>query len=358
MPKLHIANTFFEWELETEPKMSLSEAFIQHPIFRQLQFLSLLYAKSDDGVLLSDMPSADYWESLKNKGISVSRHFMLEENTFSHFREIESWGPSQLIAEWADRHSLNYLIPPWEIVKLVNSKKFSFENAPKLSGATLLTHEAQAKQWLPSFPGMKVLKTCYGVSGKGHLIIETETPSDRIFSFLTKEWNKGLPVIGEPWVKRVLDFSTQWYINKDKQITYIGSTICDNDARGQYRFNLVGDENTLFSTHLPFLTTHKQIVENVLRDIAELGFFGNVGVDAMLYTFGSDVIQLHPVVEINARKTMGWAALQFQRHYYPNEIVRFAYSSGCAGFLPESVVSKQGKQVLFPRNLMIECVYN
>ena len=177
------------------------------------------------------------------------------------------------------------------------------------------------------------------------------------FPSLIKEWNKGLPVIGEPWVKRTLDFSTQWHIGKDRQVTYIGSTICDNDARGQYRFNLVGDETTLFTTHLPFLTTHKQTVENVLQKIAQLDFFGNVGVDAMLYTLNSDVIQLHPVVEINARKTMGWAALRFQRHYYPNDIVRFAYSTGHAGFLPESVVSKQGKKVLFPRNLTIECVY-
>jgi hypothetical protein len=353
MHKLHIANTFFEWELETQPKMSLTEAFLQHVIFRQLQFLPVVYAEKSDGMAASDAPFANYWDIVRTKGISTPRFFTLEKKDFSPYKEIESWGASQLIAEWADRHSLTYQIPEWPIVKQVNSKHFSFENSPKLPHAILLMQESQAKQWLHSFEGLKVLKTCYGVSGKGHLIIEQNTSWEKILSFLTKEWNKGLPVIGEPWVKRILDFSTQWHIDSDKTVAYIGSTICDNDERGQYRFNLVGDEKALFNNHFPFLVEHQQTVGCVMQNIARLGFFGNVGVDAMLYTLpeNSDVIHLHPVVEINARKTMGWAALQFQRRYHPNEIVRFNYSSGHEGFLPDCVESKQGKKVVFSRNL-------
>lgn len=355
--KLLIANTFFEWELETQPLMSLSEAFQQHAIFRQLQFLPILYAGKGDAVLLSDLPPSSYWDTLQKKGIAPPDHYTLDQKDFSPYEEIESWGPSQLIAKWAERHSLNYRIPDWEIVKQVNSKRFSFENSPKLPHAALLNEEVQTQQWLQSFPGKKVLKTCYGVSGKGHLIIENAVAQrERIFSFLKKEWDKGLPVIGEPWVARVLDFSTQWQIDENKNVTYVGSTICDNDERGQYRFNLVGDEHILFQTHLPFLIEHRQKVEPLMQKIAQSGFFDNVGIDAMLYLLpdNPEIIRLQPVVEINARKTMGWAALQFQRRHFPNALLRFHFASVQNGYLPEFVESKQGKKVVFSRNLTCE----
>ena len=354
MDKLHIANTFFEWELETAPKMSLSEAFLQHPIFRQLQFLSILYADKNDFVLLSDLPDASYWEDLSAKGIAIPPYFTLDEKKFSKDFTLESWGPSQLVAEWAARRSLRYEIPDWQIVKRVNSKQFSFEKSPRLPQATLLSDEIQTRHWLQSAKGKKVLKTCFGVSGKGHLLIDERTSWEKIHSFAVKEWNKQLPVIAEPWVKRVLDFSTQWHIDQTGNLSYIGPTICKNDDRGRYQFNLVGDEKSLFPTHLPFLLEHKKAVEDILRSIAKMGFFGNIGIDAMLYTLDEnpDRILLHPVVEINARKTMGWAALQFQKRYFPNETVRFSFSSSQKGFLPEFVESKQGKKVGFSRNII------
>ncbi len=255
-------------------------------------------------------------------------------------------------------------------------------------------------------------KTCYGVSGKGHLIIDDPLfPWERIDSFLKKEWKKGLPVIAEPWVQRILDFSTQWLIDKHEHLSYIGSTLCANDEKGQYRYNQVGDEKQLFGSHLSFLKEHLKIAEPILLKIAQLGFFGNVGIDAMLYcgrhetwnldrakapgfndrkrvhipdidpfaivesrelsrgskskfqadrsiyTLPDNIVALHPIVEINARKTMGWAALAFQRRYYPDHIVRFSYSPNTNGYLPQSVISKTGKIFPFNRNLTID-IYN
>ena len=341
MSKLHIANTFFEWELETQPKMSLREAFLQHPIFLQLQFLPVVYADPNDALLISDEPDPEF----------SFRHFTFEDKTIPS-DEIESWGPSQLIAEWAKTRRLNYSIPDWAVVKEVNSKRFSFENSPKLPGAALLTEEPQAKKWIDSNQGAKVLKTCFGVSGKGHLLIDQGTDWDRIRRFLQEEWKKELPVIAEPWVNRVLDFSTQWLIENGK-ISYLGSTICKNDKRGQYQYNEVGPEKELFNEHYSSLLEHQKKVQTLIKTIANKGFFGNLGIDAMLYTLPEDQL-LQPVVEINARKTMGWAALMFQKRYHPKEKIRFSYTIGNKGYLPNSLVLKSGKKVSFPRNLVIQ----
>lgn len=346
MHKLHIANTFFEWELETSPKCGLNEAFHQHAIFRQLQFLPFLYADLSDGILLADLPGANY------KGIAPLQMFTLSDVSFFPFTEIESWGPSRLVETFARKHNLVYCMPNWKLVKQVNSKRFSFECSPKLPHAVLLENEAQARDWLRSCEGNKVLKSCYGVSGKGHLIIDRpQFPLDQIFAFLKTEWEKGLPVIAEPWVQRVFDFSTQWLIEKSGEIRYLGSTLCENDKRGHYLSNTVGEESILFGDRLPFLKEHRQVVASILSKIAELRYFGNIGIDAMVYTQADLSLHLHPIVEINARKTMGWAALSFQRKHYPNNTVRFCFDLSRGGYLPETVVSKTGKITSFHRNL-------
>ncbi|MBS0603688.1 MAG: hypothetical protein JSS60_01480 [Verrucomicrobia bacterium] len=357
MPKLHIANAFFEWELETQPKVSLSEAFLQHAIFRQLQFLPALYAAADDGILISELPASDYRESLKELKIASPHTFTLSDSNFSSFEQIESWGPSRIIDDFARKNGLAYSMPEWELVRQVNSKRFSFESSPKLPHALLLQNEKEAKHWIDSTEGKKVLKTCYGVSGKGHLVMSGSSLQwERVLAFLKTEWKKQLPVVAEPWVDRVLDFSTQWVIDKEGNVSYIGSTICKNDDRGQYQYNEVGDEKKLFKGNEHHLLAHRQIAEPILAKIAQMGFFGNVGIDAMLYKLpeNPDAVLLHPIVEINARKTMGWAAINFQRQHFPTSMIRFSFASGCEGFLPQAVVDKNGKIFPFHRNLRIE----
>ena len=336
IPKLHIANTFFEWELETDSNIPLSEAFNQNPIYLQLQFLPILYA---DAMIVTDRPRLS---------LEIPKLFTFDDTLFPRDAEIESWGASQLIAKWAKRHGLTYHMPDWQIVKQINSKQFSFENSPKLPGSALLTDEAQAKEWLKSFEGKKVLKTCFGLSGKGHLFVEKGAP---ISSFLQKQWDKGLPVIGEPWVERVLDFSTQWQIDTEGKVHYLGATLCQNDERGQYRSNTVGEEKLVFDNHLSFLAQHREIAEPLLHTIAQLGFFGNIGIDAMIYN--PEEPRLHPVVEINARKTMGWAALAFQKRHCPGKTICFRFAHGEQGYLPHQLSLKNGKTIHFKRNLTI-----
>ena len=67
------------------------------------------------------------------------------------------------------------------------------------------------------------------------------------FQQLDKAFNEGHPLIGEPWVKRLLDFSTQWVISKTGAITYLGATLMENKSRGQYEKKLIA--HSLVSTN-------------------------------------------------------------------------------------------------------------
>ena len=340
MKKLHIANISFEAEL-AHPIHSI---YPSNPIFLQLQYLPFLYANPGDGIVVSH----------RQPGFpQLTQHLLTDSNP--NYDKIESWGGSELIAKWAKKQKLPYPIPSWDTIRSVNSKAFSFQHSPKLPGATLLENETQALQWLQR-PSPKVLKTCYGVSGQGHLIIDSKnTPSDeKIFLFLQKEWSAKRPVIAEPWVERLLDFSTQWEIPTFGSIQFIGSTICENNTHGQYLSNRVGKEETLFQSHLPYLQEHKHIALHMLEKMQSLGFFGNVGIDAMLYIHPSTGNSaLHPIVEINARKTMGWVSVIFQQKHFPNHEIHFTYLPAEEGLLPSSIALASGKKIQFHRNLKI-----
>jgi hypothetical protein len=357
---IHLANTFLEWELTHENILSLEAAISSHPVFLQLQFLPFLYADKEDFVAVTHLPDEGFFDALKRRGIIPPHLLLLSDckrlltDWGSCVKRIESWGASRIVRTWADKQHLFYEEPPWDIVAKVNSKAFSFQMGSKLPGAALLHTMQELVQWEKEVAGPKVLKTCFGFSGRGHLHL----PSPLCQQFVAPEWSANRPVIGEPWVTRILDFSTQWIIPKKGQIYYVGSTLCQNDAKGRYHSNTVGEEKVLFGQHLHFLHEQKKSSLPILQMMQDLGYFGHVGIDAMLYN--AEEIRLHPIVEINARKTMGWVALTMQKRYFPHQFLTMRYVNARNAkttenfLLPHSLISQGKMAISFARRKNLE----
>lgn len=336
MGLLHIANTNFEWELTQQKTASLTQVMEGYLIPMQLQFLPLLYASAQDEICVSCLPVEDFQ-------YSYPLHLLTTPTgSFGKCKKVESWGASLSVQAWARRHKLEYEMPEWEVVRKVNSKEFSFSQSKKLKNGALLYSEKEVAQWIDSVEGCKVLKSCFGTAGRGHLFVPTS--KERVDSFLRRE---GFPVIGEPWVDRVIDFSTQWIIDKDGGIEFLGETMCLSNKRGQYLENRVGN---ILTPYQRYLDEHKEIAISILQKMATLGYFGNVGFDAMVY----ENDKLHPVVEINARKTMGYVALKMQQMHFPKQTIALSYTAdGNSNLLPNSVVKTDGSRVAFVKKLMI-----
>ena len=266
---INSANTSFEWELLQDAPVPLDQLLGQNAVYRALQLTPFFYADPQDTVLLTQPPPQAFLEQLQTYHIPALRWCLPQSPP--HL-PLDSWGASPSIAAWARAHHLPYAHPPLSVVRAVNSKEFSFTHAPKLPGAALLHTHAEAEAWTASTPGPKVLKTRFGVSGRGHLFL----PSPHTDSFLTRE----LPVIAEPWVTRVYDFSTQWLLSLETGIAYLGATLCENDPKGRYRSNIVG------ALSLEHLEAHKAIALPLLQQMLSLGYFGNVGIDAMVLPLG------------------------------------------------------------------------
>jgi len=315
MSILHVCNTFFEWELAGLAGDTLASALTLNPIMTQLQFLPYVYGNEIDSVLATDKPDE----------MTLPTYTLDEQPPLS---KVETWGASQLVQEWALARDLQYTMPPWDVVKMVNSKTYSFAKNP-LPGAKLIYKGD------PLEPKM-VLKSCYGTAGRG--LIASDSPKAK--GFCENEWKRGLPIIAEPWVERTLDFSTQWIISPSGEIAYLGSTICKTSSKGAHMSNRAGGQPP------SFVEEQKSVAMPILEEMATMGYFGNVGFDAMVY--GQN--QLQPVVEINARKTMGWVTLQVQQKKYPSEIIELAYlPSDQKGPLPTHLNSLNLPRQIFLR---------
>ena len=317
---LHVANTYFEKELKENRPLDIETALRRSPVFSQLQFLPCLYASENDGALVSDLPVPPF-------ASKVALHLISSPGDLTSYSKIESWGASLSIDALAKLHGLIYEMPSWDVVREVNSKAFSYTNSPRLPHSALLFTKQEILSWSATQKNACVLKSCFGAAGRGHLHLPC--PEKMLDGFLRRE---GLPVIGEPWVQRDLDFSTQWKIEKGGTIEYLGAKICVTNDEGHHIANRVGD------ILIPHLEKQKEISLAVLEKMASLNFFGNVGIDAMIYEG-----KLHPIVEINARKTMGWFSLQVQKRHFPKQTISVSYVAGSNGksLLPIATTHQQ-----------------
>lgn len=309
--KLHICNTFFEWELNRPTKISLEEAFNQHPVYQQLQFLPLLYKAPEDGILVTANPSNDPQLHLYGEDLPP-------------YEGIVDWGASELIASWAKKQNIPYQAPPLSLVRKIHSKAYAHEKCP-VKGSAIIYNEGELKQFIDR---PLVLKSLLERSGRGHTIIHSSSP------IVIKQ---PFPLLVEPWLERILDFSTQWTIDLDRSVTFLGTTICHNDARGRYLGSSVGMKNP------PFLDEHLSVARPILEEIAQLGFFGHLGIDAFLYKEEGKT-KLRPLVEINARKTMGYAALMAAK----GRAITLNFSKeNTKSLLPKEILKRDGTRVKF-----------
>jgi hypothetical protein len=333
---IHVCNAFFEWELSRQAGPSLEQALSQHPAFTMLQFLPLLYAAPDEGVVVTSKPDLSFFQSLT---LQMPKALYFPDESLPAASSIIDWGASLLIKEWADARQATYALPNWDLVQTLSSKLFSFARSP-LPGARQVFGAEEIEELARQIDQPFVVKDCLENAGRGHFFLLPGRPVDQ--KSLRAFTSRNHPLIAEPWVHRLIDFSTQWEITPSKGIRYIGLTICHNDAFGKYRASEVGN---------PSFTFDPKIYDPLLHDIAALGFFGHLGIDAMIYRAAQGPT-LQPIVEINPRKTMGYVALAFQQRHFPGVHLTLSLSDlKESGLLPKSAVTREGRRVKFRKTV-------
>lgn len=195
-------------------------------------------------------------------------------------------------------------LPSVDAVMKVNDKRYAVKvcrqlNIPQL-GEIVSTRSSLLALSDHALP--MIIKEPFGVSGKGSLVVRHAAIWERIREHLIQQVEAGrqLGLIAEPFMKKESDFSSQWLISRDGEIALLGLSEIINDNLKFSGVKAMGDGL------LQRIRAHgyPELLRPLLARIFQDGYWGPVCVDSMLLKNGEIV----PVVEINARESMGGIA--------------------------------------------------
>jgi hypothetical protein len=167
-----------------------------------------------------------------------------------------------------------------------------------------------------------LIKSPYSSSGRGllWLLPGKLTQSERqIISGMLKKQSQ---VSIEKALDKRLDFSMHFEISRKKETRFIGYSVFQTNAKGAYESSLLAGQETLEKQITSLINENllrktKEILTGILQEMYAPHYAGNLGVDMMAYAYENQ-LRLHPCVEINMRKSMGYLAIRlFENHISP-----------------------------------------
>ncbi|MFD9623364.1 hypothetical protein ACFWB2_39975 [Streptomyces virginiae] len=329
------------------------------PLASRMAELALLLGNENDYVVLQTQPDHDYISYLRELRLSVPHILTVDDPEFKGNLATAALASPRLTAQLADlaragahlvphgvsrdvealarRAGLPFAAAPSARCKQVNSKIYGRRLADALrlqqpAGSAcesideLQAAVAEARRLLDRGASV-VVKDAFGVSGRGLIVVDTHRHLDRVARLITARAgdHTRVGIIIEEWVTRHADLHYHATIGRDGGV----SLDCVLET-------ILSDHGVPMGNRAPTAITrvhHAELARCAAVVGARLysdGFFGTVGVDAMVGPAG-----LYPLVEINARHTLCTYQIQLRERfladqgtsaarYYPLRATRFA----------------------------------
>lgn len=167
--------------------------------------------------------------------------------------------------------------------------------------------------WPASLSESFTLKPRFGSSGRGRVKGRGGRLDDDGARALPRLAQRGGAIL-EPWLQRSEDLSAQLFLDDSGAVSLLGTTRQRVSASGVWQGNaLVLEENGAVHSGSSFDDEVRAAALVVGKRAAAAGFRGCLGIDAFAYRGGDGAALLRPLVEVNARFTMGIVALGLAR---------------------------------------------
>jgi hypothetical protein len=315
MCRLFVGNFDFEWSLSGGGTRGLPRSLER--INRELSWAWLATAASEDVVWIPGGADSSFLEEL---GAELPWKLPRVVNALAEApEEVEGvcWGWSargEAELERAGRRAA--LRPDLEVVRRVNSRAFSVgleeEFGCGLVGGAFVTDEESLRAALQDGEGdvqiaSHVLKANYSNSARERLIVRGGRLSDAEWNWARRRLAGGIAV--EPWVKIESEAGVQWEIPHEGEPELLGVTQLITDSEGRYR-------GSVFSAGDEFEAEWGDAIDAgraAVNRIAAAGYFGPVGFDACRWREASGALRLRPLMDVNARWTLGRLSLGWRR---------------------------------------------
>lgn len=269
----------------------------------QLSALSFCMGSKDDIAIVPFTPDPRYFEHLQHLNLPISTFTLWEhlaENTL-----INPWMKTRKLLTECEEKKLRLKYPCSDIEIKTASKAFSFDLLAPPFIAKLIHSKEDLLDFLTTQEGLFVIKTPLGQSGRGHYFIHAD--KNISLSSLPDICYQNVRV--ERWVKRHLDFSSQWLL--DDKVSLLGLCEIINNHKGGYKGSKFPLINPAYDH---FFHDHIQQVSPIIDNLYTQGYRGHLGVDAFIFE-DNNKLCLCPLIELNPRKTMGFIALNLSLHF-------------------------------------------
>jgi hypothetical protein len=172
--------------------------------------------------------------------------------------------------------------------------------------------ESNLAQWPDWTAGRFTLKPRFGTSGRGRVAGNAERVAEARGGFSRLAESGG--AILEPWLKRTCDSSAQLWIGSDRQIVLLGTTELLVEGSGLYRGHRgFVDSRGRMTSGNRYDEALREAAVAVAQAAAAAGYHGPCGVDAFAFELEPGRVELRPIVEFNARFTLGIIAIGLVR---------------------------------------------
>ncbi len=274
-------------------------------VTRDLAGLLVFVAGRDDLVLAPRAPSPAFLAGLAGAGFVVPEVVEggPERLAGRTLGEARPWGRSPVVCAslampaWDPRHAAPYS-KAWGVGRLAERPDLC---DPAVVGVVCRTWEEVVGVATPGH----VLKAPLGTAGRG---LRRWEPGVEAWARAVLDAQGALVV--EPWLDRVLDLSVQIEVGGALSVDPWGRFL--TDPRGRYRGAVLGDVLRDQPAEVRRLLAEQgetlaEMARHVGRALADAGFRGPAGIDALVYR-RADGLALKPLVEVNPRMTMGRVA--------------------------------------------------
>jgi hypothetical protein len=213
-----------------------------------------------------------------------------------------------------------------ETVRRVNSKLWSHELEGELGlampGARVAADFAELQEAVaracPRADDKWVIKSPFGFAARERVLGRGARLEGAQATWARRQFAKGVKLIFQPWLERVREYGVTLVIETDGEINVKGISDLQTNGAGTGTGYLLGRR-----TNAQREKELEHLAQVVGTRLFQEGYTGPAGLDALEHTGG-----LHPLLEINARYTMGFVALAIERALKPQTPVLWELKQG------------------------------
>ncbi|GAA2835309.1 ATP-grasp domain-containing protein [Kitasatospora paracochleata] len=309
-----------------EPRLPGTGLSFSSATVNRIEEVGVLLADEHDAVVLKDAVDPGYAAYLRALGAAEGRHLTVDRNDPGRSVTLDALDSPRLLAalrELADGRThlmplgisadeerlaeaagLPLAGPSAAICKQVNGKVFSRElidaagltQVPGTVCRTLAELRAALAEHPPAPGSPVVVKESLGVSGRGMVVLEDAQRAERLLRMLARRTAEDGPVqvVVERWIDKRADLNYQFVVGRDGTVGFetVKTALTENGVHRGHLF-----PPALRPEQVEELRGAAEVIG---KELAAAGYFGLVGVDALLAADDT----LYPCLEINARFNM------------------------------------------------------